>query len=266
MFLFHHFRKHERLVKREVKWYRFINEQQYFGKLLEERIIKYTEKLIEQLQFYINPLDYTLRERIIEFLDNPQTKRSRSKTIRIAIMRCIRRRLRIVLKPLQSIFNFYQDDNIFQKLVNNEYEYGYIFDFNHIHGGYWTFFQKFEHYRFNWKQCPAKLSRNPHNPRNFELNEILESGCHLWSVGLQGIALEVLEPLSKSIGLDILQNIKEGKETVSTEKAKKQKELKLQQIKMIVEKYHLLQIRKTEKKISLPVETTNSFTGRKNMY
>ena len=43
------------------------------------------------------------------------------------------------------------------------------------------------------------------------------------------------------------------------EKVKEQKEFKLQQTKMIVEKYRSLQGRRSEEKVSESVETTNPF-------
>ncbi|CAG8678728.1 13073_t:CDS:1 [Ambispora leptoticha] len=252
MFLFHHFYKFMRptMLHSEIKWYRFANEQESFGKLLEEKINKYAKMLIEQLQLYIKPLDYTSQERVITFLDNPKTKKS--KTIHVAVIRSIRRRLRIFLGPLQCIFNFYQDDNILQEIINicNKYEGElpdtypnmYPYDFDIIKNiGYWSLFRQWEHYRFNWQSSYRKA--RPIGPCGINFNKLSEGGCRWWSVGLQGIALEVLEPLSKYIGLDILQNIIEGNEIILMEKIREQKELKFRQIEMIVDKYHFVKSR-----------------------
>ena len=125
---------------------RFANEQKDLGELLEEKIIK---NLIKQLQLYIDPLDYELWEKIIKFLDNLKTKWQKSKTTRVAIMRCIRRRLKIVLEPIQYIFKIYQDDNILRQLIkdySNRYDYC-----DNIALGYWSLFKLFEHYRFFWR-------------------------------------------------------------------------------------------------------------------
>src|SRR6266480_281447 len=65
-FLYDHFYHYDMEIHfpSQRVWYSFDNEQQYIGKLLEKKIIKYTENLIKQLQLYINPLDYKLWERI----------------------------------------------------------------------------------------------------------------------------------------------------------------------------------------------------------
>ena len=70
-----------------------------------------------------------------------------------------------------------------------------------------------------------------------ELSEKLEKCCQWWCIGLQGIALEVIEPLSKIIGLDILQNCGIG--LALEEKIKEKKELNSEKIKTIIEKYNL---------------------------